>query len=105
MTPYFYFLFYFIKKFVGVAEDFLIRTNNKAVKDLFTNKRNIIEGRRLKWYNTNSNYSFEVEFIKDSNNFIADYLIRYHCEELLNMQSNNINFYARIHILRVHLRL
>jgi hypothetical protein len=57
-----------------------------------TNKRNIIEGRRLKWYNAIANYSFEVEFIKGTNNFIADYLSRNHNEELLNKQLIEIKF-------------
>jgi hypothetical protein len=73
-------------------ENFIIRTDNKAVKDFLTYKRNIIEGRRLKWYNAIANYSFEVEFIKGTNNFIADYLSRNHNEELLNKQLIEIKF-------------
>jgi hypothetical protein len=61
------------------------------LKIFFTNKRNIIEGRRLKWYNVTANYSFEVDFIKGTNNFIADYLSINHHEELLNKQLIEIN--------------
>ena len=51
-----------IKKFhIFLApEDFNIRTDNQAVKDFFINKRNILEGRRLKWYNQIALYTFEV---------------------------------------------
>lgn len=58
-------------------ENFIIRTDNQAVRDFLINKRNIIEGRRLKWYNYIAMYTFEVEHLKGSNNFLADYLSRY----------------------------
>ena len=57
-----------------------------------TNKRNIIKGRRLKLYNAIANYSFEVEFIKGTNNLTADYLSKNHNEELLNKQLIEIKF-------------
>ena len=58
-------------------ENFIIRTDNQAVRDFLINKRNIIEGRRLKWYNYIAMYTFEVEHLKGSNNFLVDYLSRY----------------------------
>ncbi|MEX5585777.1 hypothetical protein, partial [Pseudomonas lurida] len=72
-----------IKKFhIFLApEDFIIRTDNQAVKDFLINKRNILEGRRLKWYNQIALYTFEVEHLKGTNNFLADYLSRNFIED------------------------
>ena len=57
-------------------EDFIVRTDNKAVRDFLINKRSIDQGRRLSWYNKISEYTFEVEHLKGANNFIADFLSR-----------------------------
>jgi hypothetical protein len=43
-------------------------------------------------YNTIANYSFEVEFIKGTNNFIVDYVSKNHNEELVNKQLIEIKF-------------
>lgn len=54
---------------------FTVRTDNKAVRDFFINKKPIEQGKRLAWYNKISKYTFEVEHYEGTNNFFADFLV------------------------------
>ena len=57
-------------------ENFIVRKDNKAVKDFIVNKKSIEQGRHLAWYNKNSKHTFEVEHLTGSTNLLADLLSR-----------------------------
>ena len=45
-------------------ENFIVRTDNKAVRDFLINKKPIEQERRLAWYNKIYEYTFEVGHLK-----------------------------------------
>jgi len=56
-------------------EFFVVKTDNKAVRDFLVNTKKGI-GKKMQWYNEIAQYSFEVEHVKGKDNFIADFLSR-----------------------------
>ena len=56
---------------------FLIRTDNKAIRDFLKKKRVEDNPRRVRWSNYISQYSFEVVHINTNKNVLADYLSRH----------------------------
>ena len=67
-----------LKRFkIYLASDkFLIRTDNQAVKDFLKSKKREENPRRINWFNFVSQFPFEIEYIKGSNNVLADFLSR-----------------------------
>ena len=58
------------------SENFIIKTDNQAVKQFLTNNSLESVPRRIRWYNDLCSFNFEVLYVKGTNNIIADYLSR-----------------------------